>query len=329
MAKKQRRPLVQDTGPLAVSNGAPFAGGADASADLYDAWKGQVRVLDEQPAAEPEDAAGDMLRQLRAVADELEQPAPRFSAPKLLSSTDRNAAADARVDQPAAAPAPVVDVSAIQRSIDSLAARLEVLLVKSQDQLAARVTQAVNTAGDRHGLVHSSVLSDAQTQLEATQQQIEQLTAQLDDARSQIERARAQQNDTVERLVERTTELAQLHAEYDASRDAAWEGALQRAIGMLSVLESLDDVIVTLRIKPDRKSTARLQHFEREARKMAQLVELEEIATVGCVDPDQHEIVSTVGGKARTGTIVEVRQRGYSFRGRILRRAQVVVSARD
>jgi len=146
---------------------------------------------------------------------------------------------------------------------------------------------------------------------------------------AEIERARSQQNDTVARLVERTTQYARVEEERDASRDAEWEGALQRAIGMLSVLESLDDVIVTLRLKPDRRSVARLQHFEREARKMAGLVELEEIAVVGCVDPDQHEIVSTVGGTARVGTIVEVRQRGYMFRGRILRRAQVVVSARD
>lgn len=328
MTKKRRRPLVQDDGPVAFSNGAPFAGGADASTDLYDAWKGQVRVLDDEPAPEPADTAGDMLAKLRAVADELEQPAPRFSAPKLLTSKDRDDAPASRTD-PATAAQPSVDMEAIQRSIDLVATRLEGLLAKSQEQLAARMIQAVAAAGDRNGLVHSSVLSDTQTQLEATQQQIDQLNSQLDDARSQIERVRGQQNDTVERLVERTAQLAQLHAEQDASREAEWEGAMQRAIGMLSVLESLDDVMTALRLKPDRRSVASVQHFEREARKMAKLVELDEISTVGCVDPDQHEIVSTVGGKARTGTIVEVRQRGYMFRGRILRRAQVVVSARD
>src|SRR3569833_278405 len=127
MAKKQRRPAAQDTGPLAVSNGAPFAGGADAPPELYDAWKGQVRVLDEQPATEPEDAAGDMLRQLRAVADELEQPAPRFSAPKLLSSTGRDTPTDGRTDgrtEAPTAPAAIIDVTAIQQSIEALEARL-------------------------------------------------------------------------------------------------------------------------------------------------------------------------------------------------------------
>jgi molecular chaperone GrpE (heat shock protein) len=312
---------------LAISNEAQFAGGSSASADLYDAWKGQVRMLDDEPAAESTDTAGDMLAQLRTVADELEQPAPRFSAPKLLTSKDR---VDASTPRAAAEPhaRPVVDTTAVQQSIDLVATRLEALLVKSNEQLVARVTQAVAATGDRNGLVHNSALSEAQTQLDATQQRIEQLDADLEDARAQIERARVQQNESVERLVERTAQLAQLHAEHDAATEAEWEGAMQRAIGMLSVLESLDDVVATLRIKPDRRSVARLQHFEREARKMARLVELDEISTVGCVDPDQHEIVSTVGGKARTGTIVEVRQRGYTFRGRILRRAQVVVSAR-
>jgi molecular chaperone GrpE (heat shock protein) len=329
MTKKRRRPLAQDDEPIAISKDAQFAGGPNAPSDLYDAWKGQVRVLDDEPAPESVDTAGDMLAQLRAVADELEQPAPRFSAPKLLTSRERTDAPAARAE-PADKPVEAVtDMAAIQRSIDLVAARLEALLAKSHEQLAARMSQAVAAAGDRNGLVHSSVLSDAQTQLEATQGRIEQLEAVLADARAQLEHARAQKNDSVERVVERTAQLAQMHAAQDAAQEAEWEGAMQRAIGMLSVLESLDDVVATLRLKPDRRSVARLQHFEREARKMARLVELDEISTVGCVDPDQHEIVSTVGGKARTGTIVEVRQRGYMFRGRILRRAQVVVSARD
>jgi len=321
---------MQDEGP--VSNSAPFGGGAEARSDLYDAWKGQVRILDDQPAPETADSTADMIAQLRVVADELSKPAQRFAAPKLLSSTDRDdhSLADAESPADVAASAPrSFDATTVQHSIDSVASRLEALLAQSHEQLAARMTQAIAAAGDRNGLVHTSVLHDVQSRLDAVQHQLEQTNAQLDEARAEIERARSQQNDTVARLVERTTQYARVEEERDASRDAEWEGALQRAIGMLSVLESLDDVIVTLRLKPDRRSVARLQHFEREARKMAGLVELEEIAVVGCVDPDQHEIVSTVGGTARVGTIVEVRQRGYMFRGRILRRAQVVVSARD
>jgi molecular chaperone GrpE (heat shock protein) len=338
MSRKRRQRLVQENGPIAVSNGASFPGGADAQPDLYAAWKGQVRVLDDQPAAEPADSAADMLAQLRAVADELSHPAPRFAAPKLLSSTDHHDESD----EPAESPEPVspassgaprsfdsIDTAAIQRSIESVTTRLESLLARSHEQLAAGMMKAVAAAGDRNGLVHTSVLHDAESRLEAVQQQLEQANGQLDETRAQLERAREQHNDTVARLVERTAEVAQALAEQDSTRDAEWEGSLQRAIGMLSVLESLDDVIASLRIKPDRRSVARLQHFEREARMMARLVELDEIVAVGCVDPDQHEIVSTVGGKARVGTIVELRQRGYMFRGRILRRAQVVVSARD
>lgn len=329
MSKKRRRPLLQDEGPV---SSAPHGSGAEARSDLYDAWKGQVRILDDQPAPAPEDSTEDMMAQLRVVADELSKPAQRFAAPKLLSSTDRDERSSAEAASPADAKPSAsqsIDAAVVQRSIDSVASRLEALLAQSHEQLAARMTQAIAAAGDRNGLVHTSVVHDVQSRLDAVQHQLEQTTAQLEEARAEIERARSQQNDTVARLVERTTQFARVEEERDASRDAEWEGALQRAIGMLSVLESLDDVIVTLRLKPDRRSVARLQHFEREARKMAALVELEEIPVVGCVDPDQHEIVSTVGGKARTGTIVEVRQRGYMFRGRILRRAQVVVSARD
>ncbi len=338
MTKKRRRPLVEEDTPVAFSHGPPFAGGSEAAPDLYGAWKGQVRVLDDEPPAEPADPAGEMLAQLRAVADELAQPAPRFAAPKLLSSTDREEQATEKGKPDASAIGPqairadaprMADTAAVQQSIESVAVRLEAMVAKSYDQIASRVTQAVAAVGDRNGLVPTSVVAEVQGQLEAVQRQFDQVNAQLDDTRSQLERSRVQQSDTVARLVERTTQVAQAHAEQDATREAEWEGALQRAIGMLSVLESLDDVIATLRIKPDRRSVSRLQHFEREAREMARLVELEEIATIGCVDPDQHEIVSTVGGTVRTGTIVELRQRGYMFRGRILRRAQVVVSARD
>jgi molecular chaperone GrpE (heat shock protein) len=119
-------------------------------------------------------------------------------------------------------------------------------------------------------------------------------------------------------------QLAEAREEIDGER----RGALQRAIGMLSVLESLDDLVASLNGRADDASIGRIRRFEREARTMAQLVELEEISTEGAVDPDLHEIVSTVGGTARAGAIVEVRQRGYVFRGRVVRPAQVVVSAR-
>ncbi|MDB4876561.1 MAG: molecular chaperone GrpE [Gemmatimonadetes bacterium] len=125
-------------------------------------------------------------------------------------------------------------------------------------------------------------------------------------------------------LADMRSQLAEAREQIDGES----RGALQRAIGMLSVLESLDDVVASVNGRADDASIGRIQRFEREARAMAQLVELEEIPSEGAVDPDLHEIVSTVGGTARAGSIVEVRQRGYTFRGRVVRPAQVVVSAR-
>ncbi|MEO6879060.1 MAG: hypothetical protein ABI205_11315, partial [Gemmatimonadaceae bacterium] len=151
MTKKRRRPLAQEDTPVAFSHGPPFAGSSEGAPDLYGAWKGQVRVLDDEPPAEPADVAGDMLAHLRAVADELAQPAPRFSAPKLLSSTDREESATENAKPDASVPAPqpiredtprTVDAAAVQQSIESVAVRLETMVAKSYDQLASRMTQA-------------------------------------------------------------------------------------------------------------------------------------------------------------------------------------------
>jgi molecular chaperone GrpE (heat shock protein) len=98
---------------------------------------------------------------------------------------------------------------------------------------------------------------------------------------------------------------------------------------MLSVLESLDDVMRSTAGANDPSARGRLQHFEREARAMAALVELDEIATTGFVDPVLHEVVESRESRDSghpAGTILDVRQRGYAFRGRVIRPAQVVAS---
>jgi chromosome segregation ATPase/molecular chaperone GrpE (heat shock protein) len=111
------------------------------------------------------------------------------------------------------------------------------------------------------------------------------------------------------------------------SKQAREDGAaLQRAVGMLSVLESLDDALQALQSEQTPEARARIDHFERQARAMAGLVELEEIGTDGDVDEERHEIVGVDAKQGELGRIVDVRQRGYAFRGRVVRRAQVVVS---
>jgi molecular chaperone GrpE len=271
--------------------------------DLLAAWQGQVRGLADQPPVTAEDNATSMLAQLRVIADDLARPASRSPRPKLLTAGDRELPIEAfgdalaeteTFDTPLEAPvASAFDVAVVQQSIEESGRRIESALARSHDRLAATLTQTLTQAltafTERSSATHELLLAEVRTQ--------------LDDAR---------------------IELAEVRDRVEAENAAA----LQRAIGMLSVLESLDDVVESLNGETSDASIDRIDHFEREARAMAQLVELEEIPTDGAVNPDLHEIVSTVGGSARAGTIVEVRQRGYTFRGRVVRPAQVVVSAR-
>jgi molecular chaperone GrpE (heat shock protein) len=266
--------------------------------DLLAAWHGQVRSLADSAPVEVEDNAGSMLAQLRVVADDLARPA-RSARTRLLTTGDHelpigvfgDALAETETfDSDVEAPlSSAFDIAAVKQSIEESERRIEMALVASHERLTSVFNQALRSVAGTPDGPRELELAEARTQLA--------------DVRDELAHARA--------------------------RMEAEEGAaLQRAIGMLSVLESLDDVVDALSGQADDPTADRICQFEREARAMARLVELDEIATEGAVDPDFHEIVSTVGGTTRAGAIVEVRQRGYTFRGRIVRRAQVVVSAR-
>jgi len=132
--------------------------------------------------------------------------------------------------------------------------------------------------------------------------------------------------DQLDRATRAEEEAAALRQAADAHHEEDAAAALERAVAMLSVLESLDDAVRALAGQESDEARARIAHFERQARAMARLVELEEVDIDGGIDESRHEIVGVVADAGERDRIVEVRQRGYAFRGRVIRPAQVVVS---
>src|SRR6185503_6820292 len=212
--------------------------------------------------------------------------------------------------------------------------------LKSANDAAAESLIAVNA-------VHATIVADAREQSERLSASLraelstslkEELSTALAEMRKASRDARGdlhalagdvREQASRNRLAEQEAarEVAALREAADAKRIEDDHAALQRAVAMLAVLESLDDALHALRREPDAAARDRIAHFERQARAMASLVELDEIATDGEFDEDRHEIVGVLPLDGDTDGAIEVRQRGYTFRGRVIRRAQVVVSA--
>ena len=198
------------------------------------------------------------------------------------------------------------------------------------------VTQIVKDLRERSDAISLELKQQVDQQ---TKHQTE-LEAQLQEARARERAAQAREQEAREKETESRATAEQARAKEEEARaavelarkseaetrESADAAALQRAIGMLSVLEALDEAMTSLSGRADSASLNRLRHFERQARDMAKLVELEEIATNGAAEPGHHEIAARRIGTAAAGTIVDVRARGYTFRGRVVRPAQVVVS---
>jgi molecular chaperone GrpE len=111
----------------------------------------------------------------------------------------------------------------------------------------------------------------------------------------------------------------------DATKDDG--EPLRRAVAMLSVLESLEDLVVSLGDRTDDESRRRMAQLGRRAREMAAVVDLDEIPTSGIAVPGLHEVLDSVEDSTLpSGSIITVRQHGYTFRGRVVRPAQVVVA---
>lgn len=190
-------------------------------------------------------------------------------------------------------------------AIDDVVSRAKLELAAAKEAVgaaAAEVSAVARTAGETRSLIAAGA-----EQLERTLREELESLAQYRSNRAEHE-------------------AAALREAAETKRGEDDQAALQRAVAMLSVLESLDDAVRSLENQHSDEARRRIARFEREARAMAQVVELEEIPADGGVDEDRHEIVGVAAEDNAAGAIVEVRQRGYSFRGRVIRRAQVVVS---
>jgi molecular chaperone GrpE (heat shock protein) len=219
-----------------------------------------------------------------------------------------------------------------ERAPDSDA--LRAMLVESTGavrKLEGEVSASRDTLHDRIADVKSIVETQVGAIAEQTRGLKEQLSAGevsrlpalFHDLRADLEVSEAELVAAANREEDVRADAARRESEALEAENAA---ALQRAIGMLSVLESLDEVVAGLQGRSDSESLKRLQHFERETRAMARLVELEDIPADGMMDAERHEVVSTVRANAARGTILDLRQRGYSFRGRVVRPAQVIAA---
>jgi molecular chaperone GrpE (heat shock protein) len=340
--------VIRDAAELDTAPGKP--------ADLLSAWQGHTRDFAEQPVADPEGDSAELFAQLRTIADDLAQPAGRV-APRLLGSGDDDAAAE--YDGTYAVPQ--ADFSVLQEYIAAAEERLASIIAESQhavteglsgsrapldlgpvnaaianaearlsQQVAETITSAITASQESFAAELTSALQSQHAPVEvglvALLESLETVERRLTRAVSERSESAPSGAESSVVIAVQSDEAKESAARGQAVRDAEKATALQRAIGMLSVLESLDDVVAGLEGKSDSDSLKRLQHFERQTREMARLVELEDIPVDGFVDPTRHEVVSTVRGSAARGMIVDLRQRGYSFRGRVVRPAQVIAA---
>jgi molecular chaperone GrpE (heat shock protein) len=347
--------VIRDAAELDTAPGKP--------ADLLSAWQGHTRDFAEQPVADPEGDSAELFAQLRTIADDLAQPASRV-APRLLGSGDDDAAAEydgtyavpqadfsvlqeyiaaaeerlasiiaesqhAVTEGLSGSRAPL-DLGPVNAAIANAEARLS-------QQVAETITSAITASQESFAAElrasHDRLTSALQSQHAPVEGGLVALLESLETVERRLTRAVSERSESAPSGAESSVVIAvqsdeakESAARGQAVRDAEKATALQRAIGMLSVLESLDDVVAGLEGKSDSDSLKRLQHFERQTREMARLVELEDIPVDGFVDPTRHEVVSTVRGSAARGMIVDLRQRGYSFRGRVVRPAQVIAA---
>jgi molecular chaperone GrpE len=107
------------------------------------------------------------------------------------------------------------------------------------------------------------------------------------------------------------------------------EDAKATAAKVLTFIDSLDDVRVLALQHGDAQWLKYIERLTADAVTMLQSIGLTEIPVVDRVfDPEEHEAVDTVerpvGG--RQYAVVEVVQRGFRYRGTVLRRARVITA---
>lgn len=107
------------------------------------------------------------------------------------------------------------------------------------------------------------------------------------------------------------------------------EDAMTTAAKVLTFIDSLDDVRVLALQRGDGQWLKYVERLASDAVTMLQSIGLTEIPAVGRVlDPEEHEAVDTVERPAggRQYAVVEVVQRGFRYRGAVLRRARVITA---
>ena len=97
-----------------------------------------------------------------------------------------------------------------------------------------------------------------------------------------------------------------------------------------SVLPILDDIDRTLNLKDVKNNKSIFDGFSMIKSKIANLLELKEIATYDSIDegfnPEFHEAIMMKKSKKDSNIVIEEYEKGYMYKDKVLRHAKVVVS---
>ena len=97
-----------------------------------------------------------------------------------------------------------------------------------------------------------------------------------------------------------------------------------------SLLSILDDIDRTLDIKDVKNNKSIYNGFSMIKNKIMSLLDLKEIIAYNSINelfnPDLHEAVMVKKSSKKSNTIIEVFEKGYNYKDKVLRHAKVVVS---
>ncbi len=156
--------------------------------------------------------------------------------------------------------------------------------------------------------------------VEPPEEAVQRLTGELEDLRDRYLRTAAEFDNFRKRTSRERTEL--------------WSRAQAQLVG--NVLDALDDLGRVIELHPgDATVHDVISGVELVERKLVRELEDAGLARVGSTgepfDPNDHEAVSTVPAPSadQDGTVADVLQQGYRFRGALLRPARVRVYIAD
>jgi len=142
---------------------------------------------------------------------------------------------------------------------------------------------------------------------------------------------KSQIEDLTKQLEEAKTDYLRIYADFDNYRKRTTENSRQEkqngiAFAIESLLPALDSIDRAMTVIKDQSALDGMVLVKKQFEKGLQTLGVEEISTEGLFDAKYHNAIMREASDQPTNTIIEVFQKGYKFKDRVLRYAMVKVA---